>query len=100
LTRLSARLEVKLATHWQPGDAFFALLRDRETIATMFTEVIGARAAASHLTETNTQKKAMIRKALTGNGRTQAVAWTPRMIALPQAGDTTGPLTAARWASA
>jgi hypothetical protein len=66
---LGAQLEVKFGLHWKLDDAIFALLRNRELIVAMLTKVIGAPAAASHLTETGTQKKAR-----TGYGRTKVAA--------------------------
>jgi len=50
----------------------------------MLVEVIGETAAKSYLTETGTRKKAIIRKALTGDGRTKVETWTPRYLAFPQ----------------
>ena len=60
----------------------------------MLTEVIGARAAKSYLTETGTKKKAIIRKALAGEGRTKVDGWMPRTLTFPQRGYTQRPLTA------
>ena len=51
----------------------------------MLAEVIGETAADSYLTDTGTKKKAIIRKALAGDGRSKVEGWTPRYMAFPQA---------------
>jgi ParB family chromosome partitioning protein len=75
---LGETLAVDVGKHWQPDDAFFELARDREAVGAMLGEVIGAQAAAGYLTDTGTRKKAIIRKALTGDGRTKVDGWLPR----------------------
>ena len=61
---LGALLKVDVAAAWQPDDLFFDLVRDREVVSAMLTDVIGETAARSYLTDTGTKKKALIRKAL------------------------------------
>ena len=85
---LGETLSVDVAKHWQPDDAFFELARDREAIGAMLAEVIGAQAAAGYVTDTGTKKKAIIRKALTGDGRTKVDGWMPRYMRFPQSGYT------------
>jgi ParB family transcriptional regulator, chromosome partitioning protein len=85
---LGARLEVDVGTRWQPDDLFFDLARDREAVGAMLSEVIGETAARGYLTETGTKKKALIRKALAGVGRTKVEKWRPRYMAFPQTGYT------------
>ena len=91
---LGATLKVDIGQHWTPDDTFFALVKDREAVSAMLSEVIGASAAKSYLTETGTKKKAVIRKALAGEGRTKVKGWTPRILTFPQRGYTQRPLTA------
>ena len=81
---LGAQLAVDVGAHWQPDDLFFELERDRESTSAMLTEVIGESAARSYLTETGTKKKALIRKALVGDGRTKVKGWLPRYMLFPQ----------------
>ena len=81
---LGETLSVDIGQHWQPDDLFFELARDREAVSGMLAEVIGEQAAAGYLTETGTKKKAVIRKALTGDGRTKVDGWTPRYMRFPQ----------------
>lgn len=91
---LGTTLKVDIGQHWTPDDTFFALVKDREAVSAMLSEVIGASAAKSYLTETGTKKKAVIRKALAGEGRTKVKGWTPRILTFPQRGYTQRPLTA------
>jgi len=97
---IGTTLNVDVGQHWQPDDTFFALVRDREAISGMLAEVIGETAATSYLIETGAKKKAIIKKALIGDGRTKVESWTPRTMAFPQARYTSRPLTAVTFASA
>lgn len=97
---LGVILGVDISRQWQPDDTFFALIKDREAVSGMLADVIGATAAATYLTDTGLKKKAIIRKALTGDGRAKVAAWTPRPLAFPQARYTARPLTAAAIAAA
>ncbi|MEQ1648221.1 MAG: chromosome partitioning protein ParB, partial [Hyphomicrobiaceae bacterium] len=91
---LGALLNVDVGTAWQADDLFFDLVRDREVVSAMLTDVIGETAARSYLTDTGTKKKALIRKALNGDGRTKAGPWLPRYMRFPLARYTDRPLTA------
>ncbi|MEQ1698304.1 MAG: ParB N-terminal domain-containing protein [Hyphomicrobiaceae bacterium] len=91
---LGQALNVDVGHHWRPDDLFFDLAKDREAVSAMLSEVIGETAARSYLTETGTKKKAIIRKALSGNGRTKVEGWLPRYVQFPQAQYTGRPLTA------
>jgi ParB family chromosome partitioning protein len=92
---LGQRLKVDCLQHWQPDDTFFALVKDRDAVSAMLTEVIGETAATSYLTEPGTKKKAIIRKALAGDGRSKVEHWTPRYMTFPQRGYTGRVMTAA-----
>lgn len=72
---LGQQLAVDVGAQWQPDEMFFGLLRDRQTIGAMLTEVIGERAADSYLTATGTTKKDIVRKALAGDGRSKVTGW-------------------------
>jgi len=85
-------LNVEIGQHWQPDDLFFDLAKDREAVSAMLTEVIGEIAARSYLTETGTKKKAIIRKALAGDGRAKVEGWLPRYMRFPQGKYTTRPM--------
>ena len=92
---LATGLDVDVGQHGQPDDVFFDLVKEREAITAMLADVIGETAAASYLTETGTKKKAILRKALAGHGRTKVEGWLPRFMRCPQTGYTGRPLTAA-----
>lgn len=93
---LGQNLKVDCLRHWQPDEPFFALVRDREAVSGMLAEVIGTQAANSYLTETGPKKKAIIRNALAGVGRTKKENWTPRYMAFAQAQYTGRALVAAQ----
>lgn len=82
---LGQLLKVDCLEHWEPDAPFFALVKDREAVTAMLTEVIGEQAANSYLTEPGTKKKDIIRKALAGDGRTRVEGWRPRYMAFAQA---------------
>ena len=90
---LGQQLAVDVGAQWQPDEMFFGLLRDRQTIGAMLTEVIGKRAADSYLTATGTAKKEIVRKALAGDGRSKVTGWLPRYMAFPQGAYTERPLS-------
>jgi ParB family chromosome partitioning protein len=92
---LGQHLKVDCLQHWQPDEPFFVLVKDREAVSGMLAEVIGETAANSYLTEPGTKKKAIIRKALAGDGRSKIEGWTPRYVAFPQRGYTSRDLKAA-----
>jgi ParB family chromosome partitioning protein len=92
---LGQHLKVDCLQHWQPDEPFFVLVKDREAVSGMLAEVIGETAANSYLTEPGTKKKAIIRKALAGEGRSKVEAWAPRYVAFPQRGYTSRDLKAA-----
>jgi ParB family chromosome partitioning protein len=93
---LGEQLAVDVGAQWQPDAMFFDLLRDRESIGAMLTEMIGKRAADSYLTATGTAKKDIMRKALTGDGRSKVTGWLPRYMAFPQGAYTTRPMRSDR----
>jgi ParB family transcriptional regulator, chromosome partitioning protein len=93
---LGATLKVDIAASWQSDDLFFELAKDREAIGAMLAEVIGEPAARSYVTETGSKKKAILRKALAGDGRTRVEGWLPRYLRFPQAAYTDRPLAAGR----
>lgn len=93
---LGQQLAVDVGAQWQPDEMLFGLLRDRQTIGAMQTEVIGKRAADSYLTATGTAKKEIMRRALAGDGRSKVTGWLPRYMAFPQGAYTERPLRSDR----
>jgi ParB family chromosome partitioning protein len=93
---LGQQLAVDVGAEWHPDDVFFGLLRDRESLGAILAEMIGKRAADSYLTATGTAKKDIMRKALTGDGRSKVTGWLPRYMAFPQDAYTQRPLRSDR----
>lgn len=82
-------LNVDLSAVWQPDDAFFDLMRDREVLNAMLAEVAGQMTAKANITEKAKAQKKIIRDCLAGsNGRPQVTGWLPRWIAFPARGYT------------
>jgi ParB family chromosome partitioning protein len=86
-------LKVDVLKYWQPDDALFALIRDKEALSAMLEEVAGKQTADSYLTATGAKKKEVIQNALAGKGRPKKEAWQPRWMAFPQGQYTKRPLT-------
>jgi len=83
IDKLGQTLKVDIAASWQPDDLFFELTKDREVVGAMLAEVIGEPAARSYVAETGSKKKAILRKALAGDGRTKVEGWLPRYLRFP-----------------
>lgn len=90
---LGATMGVCVGKHWQPDDAFFDLIRDKEVLNEMLIEIIGKDAAATYLTGTGKAKKEIIKKALAGDGRKKVDWWLPRWMAFPAKTYTKRPTT-------
>jgi ParB family chromosome partitioning protein len=87
-----AWLKVEMAEVWSPDEAFFDLIRDRETVNAMLKEVGGRKVADGNLTEKVKTQKAIIQDFLAGtNDRPKVEAWTPRWMAVPAAAYTRRP---------
>ncbi len=81
---LGERLAVDMADHWQADDGFFALLRDKEVLVALLSEVGSEAVASANATETGPTLKGLISDHLTGaNERPVAARWVPRWMAFP-----------------
>ena len=81
---LGVQLNVKMADYWQADDAFFGLLRDREVLTAILSEVGGATAAQGNANEKTKVIKSVINDYLTGEkGREKVDNWIPRWMAFP-----------------
>jgi ParB family chromosome partitioning protein len=79
-------LHVDLRAVWQPDDAFFALLRDRQVVNAMVAELAGQQSADANVTEKVKAQKSIMRACLTGeNGRQKVENWLPRWMDFPAA---------------
>ena len=80
---LGIRMKVDIAKDWQPDEAFFDLLRDKEAINGIVKEVAGKAAADAHITSTAKVQKGIIRDCLTGQRQPIKKDWTPRYVRFP-----------------
>ncbi|ARP67128.1 MULTISPECIES: ParB/RepB/Spo0J family partition protein [Mesorhizobium] len=98
---LGNHLNVDTAACWQPDDAFFDLLRDREIANSMLAEIGGKHVADGNVAEKVKTQKTIIRDFLSGeNGRQKVEAWLPRWMKFPVESytDRGGLRTADQWA--
>lgn len=90
-------LKVDIGKVWAPDDAFFDLMRDRETVNAMLKEVGGKKVADGNLAEKVKTQKAILRDLVNGaNGRPKAEGWTPRWLGFPAQAYTRRPFAPAR----
>ncbi|QNA84464.1 ParB/RepB/Spo0J family partition protein [Sphingomonas sp. So64.6b] len=81
---LGAHLTVDMAAVWQPDDALFDLIRDREVLLAIVEEVSDKQVVAGNAKEPGKVLKAIIRDCLNGaNGRTKVEGWVPRWMRFP-----------------
>lgn len=81
---VGAHLKVNVRGRWRADDAFFDLVRDKETLAAMIGDLAGKRVANAHISVTGKVQKGIIRDCLTGtNGREKVADWVPRWLEFP-----------------
>lgn len=81
---LGNHLDVNMADHWQPDEVFLDLLKDKEAINAMLSEIGGKTVAKGNLTATAKVQKSIIQDFLHGeNGRDAKSHWQPRYMAFP-----------------
>ena len=81
---VGAHLKLEMGSVWQPDDAFFDLIRDRQVVNAMLSEVAGMTVADGNVAEKLKTQKQIIRDSLAGtNGRTQVVGWLPGWMQFP-----------------
>ncbi len=81
---LGVHLDVEMADYWTADAAFFDLLRDREILTAILSEIGGGSVAAAHASEKTKIVKGIISDHLTGeNGRDKQEHWVPRWMAFP-----------------
>lgn len=86
---LGAMLRVDMASAWLADDALLGLIRDREVLGCVLSEVAGEGVAAANQTATGKIKRGIIRDCLTGeNGRAKVECWVPRWMTFPPTGYT------------
>lgn len=86
---LGGLVGLDMTTVWQADDAMLDLIRERELLDTVLTEVAGETVAAANAKATGKVKRQIVRDCLTGsNGRAKVEGWTPRWLAFPPTGYT------------
>ena len=77
-------LRLDMAKVWQADDALLDLIRDREVLGCILTEVAGDAVATANETATGKVKRGIVRDCLTGNnGRVKVDGWVPRWMVFP-----------------
>ncbi|MDG4898615.1 hypothetical protein P9272_34420 [Mesorhizobium sp. WSM4976] len=75
---LGNHLGLDMRGWWQPGDAFFELLRDRQVANEMLADIGGRHVADANSSQKLKTQKKIIRDFLSGeNGREQVDGWLP-----------------------
>ncbi|MFZ5685686.1 MAG: ParB/RepB/Spo0J family partition protein [Pseudomonadota bacterium] len=94
-------LKVDIGRFWSPDEAFFGLMRDRETVNAMLREVGGKKVADGNLAEKVKTQKGILHDFVHGaNGRPRAEGWIPRWLGFPAQAYTKRPFGPARRARA
>ena len=80
---LGTHLKVDMRDYWQPDDAFFDLLRDKEAVNAMVRHIGGKRIADGNVTATTKVQKKIVQDFLIGDGRKKVAGWQPHYMAFP-----------------
>jgi ParB family transcriptional regulator, chromosome partitioning protein len=87
---IGVHLGINMADYWVADDAFYGLLRDREVLTAILSEVGGTAVAQAHAAEKGKTIKSVINDCLTGEkGRAKLEHWVPRWMAFPPTAYTT-----------
>ena len=87
---LGIQLGIDMADYWVADAAFHDLIRDREVLTHILTEVGGATVAQAHAAEKAKTIKSVINDFLTGEkDRAKVDRWVPRWMAFPPSAYTT-----------
>jgi len=81
---LGHRLGVDMSKVWQPDEAFYGQLRDRELLLGMVGELAGEPTATANASEKAGGLRQIVRDCLAGeNGREKVHGWVPRFMRFP-----------------
>ncbi|WP_374550282.1 ParB/RepB/Spo0J family partition protein [Sphingobium yanoikuyae] len=97
---LGMQLGVDMAACWQADDALLDLIRDREVMGHILSDVAGEEAASGNAGATAKVQRQIVRDCLAGtNGRDRRTGWVPRWMAFPPSAYTQrgGVGSAERW---
>ncbi|MBO9695927.1 MAG: ParB/RepB/Spo0J family partition protein [Sphingopyxis sp.] len=83
---IGQHLAIDMAPVWQADAAFWSLVRDKEVLGRIVTEVAGADVAAANAGAKAKVLKTIVADHLEGtNGRAKSEPWVPRWMAFPPA---------------
>ncbi|MGH6613911.1 ParB/RepB/Spo0J family partition protein [Sphingomonas sp.] len=83
---LGPLLKTEMAKVWYADEALLDLIRDREVIGCVLTDVAGEAVASANEAATGKVKRRIVRDCLTGeNGRAKVEGWVPKWMAFPPA---------------
>lgn len=85
---LGAQFDTDMRLWWQPDEAFFDLLRDKEAVNAIVREVAGDNTADAHVSSTAKVQKKIVTDCLKGEGRSKVDGWLLRYMQFPEAGYT------------
>ena len=75
-----------MAKVWQADDVLLDLIKDREVLGHVLSDVAGTQVATANEGETGKVKRKIVRDCLTGeNGRARVEGWVPKWMAFPPA---------------
>lgn len=80
---LGQQFGVNMGEVWQPEDTFFNLLRDKQAINAMVSEIAGEDTAKANITATAKVQKNIIQDCLDGTRKSQVKFWQPRYMQFP-----------------
>jgi ParB family transcriptional regulator, chromosome partitioning protein len=87
---IGVHLGIKMADYWVADEAFYGLIRDREILTAILSEVGGTAVTQAHASEKTRLIKSVINDCVTGEkGRTKVEQWVPRWMAFPPSAYTT-----------
>jgi ParB family transcriptional regulator, chromosome partitioning protein len=87
---IGLHIGIDMADYWVVDDAFYGLMRDREVLTAILSEVGGTAVAQAHAAEKTKTIKSVINDCLTGEkGRSKVDHWVPRWMAFPPSAYTT-----------
>lgn len=79
-------LDTDMTKVWQADDALLDMIRDREVLHHVLTDVAGVSVAQANEGATGKVKRRIVRDCLTGeNGRAKVTNWVPKWMAFPPA---------------
>lgn len=80
---LGNMFKVDMVQHWQPDEAFFDLLRDKQAVNAMLKDIGGKHVAESNITSTAKVQKKIIKDFLSSKRTAKKQEWKPRYMAFP-----------------